>query len=183
MLMISQGIPMILAGDEMGRTQHGNNNTYCQDNETGWIHWIKSEENQNLFRFVKQLIAFRKSQPNLRRKTFFDDHAESKKEIQWHGRILNKPDWSVSSHYLAFHLIANQNNPHDIYIISNTGSRKMKFQLPGLLQNKKWYQKCDTSKSFPDDIYMEGSEKQLDDQILYFVEAHSTIILISKFRH
>jgi glycogen operon protein len=183
MLMISQGTPMILAGDEMGRTQHGNNNTYCQDNETGWINWTKLEENQNLFRFVKLLIAFRKSQPNLRRKTFFDDHAESKKEIQWHGRILNKPDWSDSSHHLAFHLIANQNNPHDIYIISNAGSRKMKFQLPGLFQYRKWYQKCDTSKSFPDDIYINGDEKLLDDQIFYFAEAHSTIILISKYRH
>ena len=183
MLMVSQGTPMILAGDEMSRTQQGNNNTYCQDNETGWIHWARLEENQNLFRFVKLLIAFRKSQPNLRRRTFFDDHAEIKKEIQWHGRILNKPDWSNSSHNLAFHLIANQNNPYDIYIISNTGTRKMKFQLPGLLQHKKWYQKCNTSKSFPDDIYIDGSEKQLDDQIFYFVEAHTTIILISKYGH
>ncbi len=180
MLMVSQGTPMILAGDEMARTQHGNNNTYCQDNETGWINWTKLEENQNLFRFVKLLIAFRKSQPNLRRKTFFDDHAENKKEIQWHGKLLNKPDWSNSSHNLAFHLIASHKNPHDIYIISNTGTRKMKFQLPGLFQHKKWYQKCDTSKSFPDDIYIDGSEKQLDDQIFYIAEAHTTIILISK---
>jgi isoamylase len=180
MLLISQGTPMILAGDEFGRTQKGNNNTYCQDNDTGWINWDKLKENQDIFRFVKLLIAFRKSQSNLRRANFFDEANANIKEIQWHGRIFNKPDWSHQSHGLAFHLLANENNPNDIYVISNTASFKKKFQLPELSINKKWYEKCDTSKPSTDDIQTDDREKQIDDQNSIRVEARSTIILISK---
>jgi glycogen operon protein len=171
---------MILAGDEIGRTQNGNNNTYCQDNDTGWIIWDKLEENQDIFRFVKLLIAFRKSQPNLRRQIFFDDKNASGEDIQWHGRLLNKPDWSNQSLCLAFHLLANENNPNDIYVISNVATAKNKFQLPELQINKNWYEKCNTSKLSTDDIHPENSEKDIDDQNSIQVEARSTIILISK---
>jgi isoamylase len=180
LLLVSQGTPMILAGDEIGRTQNGNNNTYCQDNDLGWIIWDKLKENQDIFRFVKLLIAFRKSQPNLRRQIFFDDANANREDIQWHGRLLNKPDWSNQSLCLAFHLLANKQNPNDIYVISNVAVAKKKFQLPELQINKNWYEKCNTSKLSTDDIHPEDSEKEIDDQNSIQVEARSTIILISK---
>jgi len=180
LLLVSQGTPMILAGDEIGRTQNGNNNTYCQDNDLGWIIWDKLKENQDIFRFVKLLIAFRKSQPNLRRQIFFDDANANRKDIQWHGRLLNKPDWSNQSLCLAFHLLANKKNPNDIYVISNVAAAKKKFQLPELEPNKNWYEKCNTGNLSIDDIHTEGSEKEIDDQNSIQVEARSTIILISK---
>ncbi len=182
LLMVSQGTPMILAGDEIGRTQNGNNNTYCQDNEIGWIDWTKANENQDLLRFVQLLIAFRKSQPNLRRRVFFEDHPGDKKEIQWHGKMLNRPDWSEHSRQLAFHLPANPKNSNDIYVISNTSAGRLKFQLPALSLNSKWYRKCDTSKSYPNDILPVGSEEKIIDQSYYYAEARSTIILISEQR-
>jgi glycogen operon protein len=180
LLMVSQGTPMILAGDEIGRTQNGNNNAYCQDNDIGWVIWDKLQENQDIFRFVKLLIAFRKSQPNLRRQIFFDEVNANKEEIHWHGRLLNKPDWSNHSLSLAFHLLANDNNPDDIYVISNVASVKRKFQLPDLQKNKQWYEKCNTSKPSTDDIHPEGDEKEIDDQNSIQVDARSTLILISK---
>lgn len=70
-LMMSQGIPMVTAGDEFLRTQHGNNNAWCQDNEVSWVDWTSAEKNKDFLRFVRELIQFRKRHPALRRKTFF----------------------------------------------------------------------------------------------------------------
>lgn len=70
-LLVSQGTPMISHGDELGRTQFGNNNVYCQDNEISWLDWSKHEENQDLFQFTKRLIQLRKDHPVFRRRQFF----------------------------------------------------------------------------------------------------------------
>ena len=76
-LLLSQGVPMLLAGDECRRTQQGNNNAYCQDNEISWFDWELVERNSGLLRFAKSLIAFRKRQPAVRRDSFLVGEAEA----------------------------------------------------------------------------------------------------------
>ncbi|HWP20607.1 MAG TPA: glycogen debranching protein GlgX [Burkholderiaceae bacterium] len=98
-LFLSQGTPMLLAGDELGRTQHGNNNAYCQDNEVSWVRWEPlSLQEQLLGDFVRRLIAFRKSQPALRRTCFFEGEADrhGHKDITWltpQGEEMRSEHW------------------------------------------------------------------------------------------
>ncbi len=73
-LLLAQGTPMIVAGDEFARTQHGNNNAYCQDSEIGWVNWDLDEDGKSLLKFVKRLIKLRMSYPILRRNLFLVGH-------------------------------------------------------------------------------------------------------------
>ena len=91
-LLFSHGVPMILAGDEIGRTQQGNNNAYCQDNEVSWLDWRMTESHADLLRFFQQMIAFRKRCPLLRRDSF-QLHGEGGFHITWHGVKRMQPDW------------------------------------------------------------------------------------------
>ncbi|HZR70229.1 MAG TPA: glycogen debranching protein GlgX [Burkholderiales bacterium] len=101
-LLFSQGVPMLVAGDEMCRTQHGNNNAYCQDNETSWIDWSMPEEARAMLEFVRRAIALRNAHPLFRRRTFFHGRAErdpAVKDIHWlnpDGRDLSDQDWNRS---------------------------------------------------------------------------------------
>ncbi len=98
-LLLSQGVPMLLAGDEFGRSQRGNNNAYCQDNEVSWIDWRLSEANADLLEFVKLLIAIRKEHPMFRRRHFFQGRRDKKsglKDIIWlnsDGEEMGDEDW------------------------------------------------------------------------------------------
>jgi isoamylase len=106
LLLLSRGVPMILAGDEMCRTQHGNNNAYCQDNPTSWLDWERSERQASLYRFFRLLIQFRKSHELLRYDRF-TVHDGVGPRIDWHGFRLGEPDWSEGSRSLAMHLSGN----------------------------------------------------------------------------
>ena len=99
-LFLSQGTPMLLAGDEFSRTQGGNNNAYCQDNEISWIDWSLREKNSELLHFTRMMIAFRKSHIVLRQKKFFKGNIApyfSSADVSWHGIEPEKPDWSEQS--------------------------------------------------------------------------------------
>ncbi len=97
MMLVSQGVPMILMGDEMGRSQSGNNNTYCHDNELNWQDWSLLEKNAHLYRFFKQMIQFRHAHPILRNKTHFqnqDAKGTGYADITWHGTQAWNADWN-----------------------------------------------------------------------------------------
>ena len=102
-LLFSHGVPMILAGDEIGRTQQGNNNAYCQDNDISWVDWRMAESNAGLLRFFQHMIAFRKRCPLLRRDSF-ELHGEGGFHITWHGVKRMQPDWGHESRTLAMQL-------------------------------------------------------------------------------
>jgi len=99
-LFFSQGVPMLVAGDEIGRTQHGNNNAYCQDNEISWIDWNLDDEGRALLEFTRMAVALRNRHPLFRRLTFFRGravHEDSEKDITWlhpHGREMDDEEWS-----------------------------------------------------------------------------------------
>jgi len=179
LLLLSQGVPMMLAGDELGRTQQGNNNGYCQDNEISWIDWHNIEKNSGLLRFYKILIQFRKNHPAFHRKTFFEDDQINGIKIRWYDNILNPPNWKGKRHSLAYHLLPVENDT-DIYIISNSGRKKLRFQLPKLPGENKWYLVMDTNRNEPEDIFESDNEILLVNQDYYSTEGQSTVLLISK---
>jgi isoamylase len=100
-LLLSQGVPMICAGDEIGRTQGGNNNAYCQDNEISWIHWSLDDEKNDLLAFVRWAIALRKRHPVFRRRKFFQGrriHGAEVKDLTWfepNGREMTDKAWEA----------------------------------------------------------------------------------------
>ncbi|TDT71576.1 glycogen operon protein [Hypnocyclicus thermotrophus] len=183
-LMLSQGVPMILMGDEFAKTQRGNNNAYCQDNETNWLDWSRKDSFRDIFRFFKKMVNFRKNHHSLKRAHFFkseDISGNGVADITWHGTKLNKPDWSQDSRTLAF-MISGEDfsddspNDNDIYVALNSYWEPLWFELPKL-EGKKWYRVVDTYRNYGDD-FLEEYEEIKDEK--YLVMDRSSIILISK---
>jgi isoamylase len=143
-LLVSQGVPMILAGDEAARTQRGNNNAWCQANEISWVDWERVEENAPLRRFWKLLIDFRRRHDVLRRRAFLGSA-----DIRWHGCLLDAPGWSDgSSRVLSFTL-------DDVHVILNMDDQNLDFELP---LDREWRRAFDTSLQPPDDASEPGAE-------------------------
>jgi len=182
-LMLSQGTPMLLAGDEFGRTQRGNNNAYCQDNEISWIDWSLLDRHQGLFRFAKRLIAFRRAHPVLRRSDFFtgrgtEEHPQP--DVAWHGVQLDQPDWGPASRTLGMHLAgAHAPAPDcDLYLAVNSSDGDLEFELPNPPPGSRWVRVIDTAKPSPSDIAEEGQEPAVADRWVR-VESRSCVVLRS----
>jgi glycogen operon protein len=178
-LLLSQGVPMILGGDEFGRTQHGNNNAYCQDNATSWVDWSLKERNRDLLRFFRTLIAFRKAHSLFRQREFIGQTDEKIPRILWHGVRLHQPDWSWHSHSIAIELQFNGQDS-DLYFIFNAFSNQLVFELPKTQGGKKWHRLLDTSLTSPFDITAIGEEIPLDNNEAYSVAPHSLAGLLLK---
>ncbi len=183
-LLVSQGTPMLLGGDELGRTQNGNNNAYCQDNEISWIDWSLLESNRDLFRFARTLIAFRRAHPVLRRREFLTGvgtRQHSRPDVSWHGIRLDEPDWSPSSRVLAMRL-AGEHAPQrdcDIYLAVNGSLRDESFELPGPPRGSHWVRVVDTARAAPADISEPGSEPPVEPAYI-LVGAESCVLLRSR---
>ncbi|MBI5219607.1 MAG: glycogen debranching protein GlgX [Bacteroidia bacterium] len=180
-LFLSQGVPMFTAGDEIRRTQKGNNNAYCQNNDINWFDWTLTEKNKPIFRFFKHMIAFRKNNPILHRSRFFTGEVNEQgfKDIEWHGCKLLNPGWdNPGSRVLAFTLGCFENDIKDIHVMMNMDWMDLDFELP-ILKNKNWYRMIDTSLNSPDDI-LEPEKEVLLKKNSYAVKMHSIVVLISK---
>ena len=156
-LMLSQGVPMILAGDEFGRTQKGNNNAYCHDNDLSWIDWNLKEKNKDLFRFIRLLIALRRNHPVFRRSDFFPDQThELHHPIKWYFAQPDTHDWSDSSKSLAFHLDGHgaEGSPDNDFFVMLNGhpSETQIFTAPNPRKNRRWRKIIDTAAPPPLDI-------------------------------
>jgi isoamylase len=160
-LLLSQGIPMLLAGDEMGRTQHGNNNAYCQDNEAGWVDWSRLDDNREFLAFVKRLVKLRAEHPVFRRSAFFlGDRVDGTgvKDIVWlspDGREMNQGDWGRQNHCLGVRYAATAEmdrenytrrlDPHSFLLLMNAGAGTVNFVLPSSPFDRKWSCVIDTN--------------------------------------
>jgi isoamylase len=161
-LFLSQGVPMLLAGDELGHTQGGNNNAYCQDNATSWIDWNLDEKRQRLLSFTRSLIHGRLSQPVLMRKDFFQGHAifDAKlKDVAWFrpdGTEMGKEDWKKPVlRSLGFLLGGDAIGELDerggkvmgdsLLILLNAGDEPLPFTLPAVEWGRDWEWWLDTS--------------------------------------
>lgn len=183
MLLMSQGIPMLLMGDELGRSQNGNNNTYCQDNELNWLDWRLKESNADLFRFFRALIEFRKTHPVLRHAQFAGaGSAESSVlELAWHGTRAWQPDWSGTSRVLAFHARLRGVKQDDIvYVAFNMYWETLPMEPPALECGRKWHLFADTGKDAPLDIHEVGHEPLLTDTRSMLVAGRSVVILVAR---
>jgi glycogen operon protein len=177
-LLIADGVPMLLGGDELGRTQMGNNNAYCQDNEISWMNWRLEQENASLLRFVRLLIAFRRKHPLLR-STSYGPLTGPGRRVEWHGVKLHQPDWSPSSRTLAMHLsgLSEQGGEEHIYFMANSHWEGHLFQLPDT--GLQWRRFVDTSLAPPDDVANLGDEMPLIAQ-QYGVGPRSVVVLIGR---
>ncbi len=174
--LLSHGVPMILAGDEFGRTQRGNSNAYCQDNEISWLNWHTAEVHYGLLRFFKLLIQFRRQHPNLRRMSFAQDE-EQTPVISWHGVQLRDPDFSHDSRSIAMHIHSNSTD-NDLFLIANAYWEALTFELPKL--DQPWVRVLDTRLPSPDDIAEINKEIKLPQQASCQIHSRSVVLLMAK---
>ncbi|HBM16733.1 MAG TPA: glycogen debranching enzyme GlgX [Lentisphaeria bacterium] len=184
-LMLSRGIPMILFGDEIRRTQNGNNNSYCQNNGQTYFDWSLVKENSELFHFWKELIRFRKRHPSItsRNYTFeesFNNRGFSHKPVFYGTRlsdVLKAEKYDPSARALAY-LRGGMEEESDIYALFNMYWDNLDFEVPAV-KGRKWHYAINTSIASIDSIYPEGKEKPLTSKNVS-VPARSIIVLISK---
>ena len=188
LLMVSQGVPMILMGDEVGRTQKGNNNTYCQDNDLNWLDWSAKETNADIYNFARRIIRFRHDHPVLRSPVHFrywDYVGSGYPDISFHGTKAWSVDQSASSRAFAFLLDgdhAKEGIVKDVmvYVAVNMYWEGLHFEIPGLPAEKKWYLVSNTDVPAPNDSFDGGKEPLLENQHEFLVGARSTVVLIGK---
>jgi isoamylase len=176
--LLSLGVPMFLMGDEIRRTQLGNNNAYCQDNEISWFDWELVKKNQDILRFTQRLIDFRH---NIH---IFKDAGEMplgqflrNTQLEWHGIKLGQPDWSYTSHSLAFTIYGQNRYFH---FILNAFDEQLVFELPSLAEYglTSWRRMIDTSLDFPEDFCEFDEAPNLTDTF-YCAQARSVVLLMS----
>ena len=178
--LLAVGTPMILMGDEMRRTQRGNNNAYCQDNEISWLDWRLLEQHGDLHRFVRELIRLRINLDllnNRENKTLSDFLRDA--EIHWHGPELNAPDWGPDSHSLAVS-VQNRSGACLLHIIFNAYSEALAFELPQIPDGSPgWRRLIDTARPSPEDI-CPPAEAPAAPKRSYKARPHSVVLLIAE---
>jgi glycogen operon protein len=147
--MLSAGVPMILMGDEMRRTQLGNNNAWCQDNEISWLDWSRRKTHADVHRFLRRLIRLRSSlHPDPRRSGTLTHFLRSAR-ITWHGVKLGEPDWSDRSRSIAV-TFQEPDGPALAHVIVNAWKEPLEFELPRVEEG--WHLMVDTFLPPPNDI-------------------------------
>ena len=179
LLLLSQGVPMITAGDEMRRTQGGNNNAYCQDSEISWVDWTLAEKHSDIVRFFRELIALRRKHSLLRRGRFFtgEKNARGLPDIAWHGTQLNQPAWSDLGARLLAVTFGGADNDADLHLMMNMGDSIAEFELPSPMGHT-WQRVLDTSLPSPNDVAPAGEGVYIDGGN-YIVNSHSIVLLAS----
>lgn len=168
-LMLSLGTPMMFMGDEYGHTRHGNNNPYCQDNKLNWFLWDHLEKHADFARFHRLMIQFRKENCLLTRKEFLKES-----DVQWHGHLPLKPDWSPNNRFLAWTLTDNVKF-EPLYIAFNADFKPANIHLPLPPKGKTWYRIIDTSLSSPED-FCEQPQKNSPLKLSYMMPDHSALV-------
>ena len=178
LLLLSQGVPMLLAGDELLNSQQGNNNCYCQDNELSWIDWNGVDKNADMLRFVQLMIALRKRHPAIMRRRFLTGkpvEGRSIAEIQWHGLELNKALWDDrDAKVLAFTLAGTDVDEPDLHVVMNMSDHQVIVELP-VIADRPWCLALDTSLQAPQDIVPPEQQKPVREK-LYPVSTRSVVV-------
>ncbi|HID76935.1 MAG TPA: glycogen debranching protein GlgX [Planctomycetaceae bacterium] len=172
-LLLSQGVPMILFGDECRRTQRGNNNAYCQDNPVSWFNWRLVIKHDGLRRFVEALISFRRNEPTVRQEQFLTGQpAEPGRlpDVSWYAAGGQPIDWTADERSLTCLLAAvpraRRYDPptHHVLLMCHAGVEPQRFVIPEIARGLPWRQFIDTAAPVPDDIYpnLNGPEPPAD---------------------
>ena len=171
-LLISRGVPMLLGGDEFRRTQGGNNNAYCQDNETSWHDWGCLNRHKDIFRFTRGMIAFRKAHPVLGEEQFYTDAA-----VQWFGPQGGLPNWTGPNEK-QFACLIHESEHNALYLMFNAGAAAIDFGLPTLSPGSRWHLAVDTAREAPRDLFAKGEEPLWKDPKSYHLGPQSSAILL-----
>ncbi|MEW5869452.1 MAG: glycogen debranching protein GlgX [Chloroflexota bacterium] len=175
-LFLSQGTPMILMGDEVRRTQQGNNNAFCQDNELSWFDWSHLQDHAGLLNFVQKLVAFTQECQVFREERFWNTDGPQPR-LTWHGVRLGEPDWGKDSHSLAFTLY-HAGYGDRLHIMMNAYWEPLAFELPPLPPGFNWHRMLDTSFPSPDDFHC-PSDAPVVGHHQYQVDTRSAVMLIA----
>jgi hypothetical protein len=152
-LLFSRGVPMLLGGDEFRRTQGGNNNAYCQNNETSWHDWSCLEQHREIFRFTRGMIAFRRAHPILSKEQFYRDA-----EVHWFGPQGGLPNW-VDQKAKQFACVIPDDEQCALCLIFSAGLDAVDFNLPPLLPGTRWHLAVDTSREAPQDLFLRARNR------------------------
>jgi isoamylase len=169
-LFISRGVPMMMGGDEFRRTQHGNNNAYCQDNEVSWYNWDELQRNRDLHQFVKHMIALRQAHPILAREQFYSDT-----DLTWFGPGQGSPDWG-DPRAKAVACQIHDGAPESLFLMFNAGDQPVTFHTPVAPDKGRWRLAVDTSH---DDLIASSIRALVDSLQPYILEPHSSAILVA----
>jgi len=170
--MLSNGTPMFRMGDEFLQTQQGNNNPYNQDNETSWLDWGRLKQFEDVFRFFKLMIEFRKSHPSISRSRFW------RSDVRWYGAD-HGVDLSERSLQLAYCLHGASQNDADIYVMINSADEAIDFGIHEGVVGQ-WQRIIDTARESPEDIL--HSFATTVDEAIYSVNARSIVVLLRSNR-
>jgi isoamylase len=191
-LLVSQGTPMLLYGDEVRRTQRGNNNAYCQDNEISWFNWEERARQEQLLRFAQHMIRLNKRHPVLNLEVYPRDPSQRRNAgrgedapfcdvhecVTFHGVKLNQPDWGYESHSIALGL-SGRDMDDDMHIMINAYWKGLVFELPPRPADSPWLRLVDTSLPSPHDVADPGHEQAVVGRT-YHVQARSVAILLAR---
>jgi isoamylase len=189
LLLFSSGTPMILGGDEFLRTQRGNNNAYCQDNDISWFDWGAAEsEKDGMVAFFRKAIAFTKRHTILQRRKFFtgaDRDGNAVPDIQWFGEDLAPPRWDDPEDRLLCLLLDGNEEPSEageyfLFIVLNGDDREREVRVPPIAGGKRWRRAIDTSLPWGEDFAEDGDGPLLDPADRYLVNPRTTVVLLGK---
>ncbi|MBS1212941.1 MAG: isoamylase [Proteobacteria bacterium] len=177
--LLALGVPMILMGDEVRRTQRGNNNAYCQDNEVSWMDWSLLDKHRDVHRFVKHLARERLAlSGDLEYLSQSLNEWLNEGRFAWQGIQLNQPDWSDWSHSLALTL-QSRDGRLLFHAIFNAYTEPLDFELPSEgLSPGAWHRWIDTSRESPGDIVDLSDASPVPD-FIYRTEAHTVAVLVA----
>ncbi|HET6423359.1 MAG TPA: glycogen debranching protein GlgX, partial [Planctomycetaceae bacterium] len=183
LLFLSHGVPMLLMGDEIGRSQQGNNNAYCQDDPLNWMDWTLVETNRDLLHFSQGLIAFRRRHAVLRRRAHAGVLSEfgDGVEVAWHGTKIHHPDWSDHNRVLALVLSADGGDEQDVlYVALNFYWEPIEFELPPPPLRCGWRLFVNTGRASPDDLYMAEVHMPAVDGSTITLTGRSIVVLTAR---
>jgi isoamylase len=169
-LFVSRGVPMLLGGDEFRRTQRGNNNAYCQDNELSWYDWRELDRNADIHDFVKRMIAFRRAHPLLSRESFY-----TSAEVSWSTPGGTVPDWGDAGARALGCLIRDPGGPDSLYLMFNAEDKPRSFLIPPVPAGCRWRLDVDTAADLP----VSGAEAQVPAGELRTLQSRSSAVLVA----
>ena len=188
-LLLSQGVPMLLAGDECRRTQRGNNNAYCQDNAISWFDWRLVDKHESLHRFCQALIAYRRSEPTVRQENFLNGgpvRPGGLPDASWYNAEGGPVDWNQNGSSLicllgAVPADAKQDQPnHHVLLLCHAGLEPREFHLPAITRQINWALFINTAADPPGDIYPDLDGPALPDSGLVRLQPRSLVCYVAE---
>jgi glycogen operon protein len=180
---------MLLAGDEFRRSQQGNNNAYCQDNEISWVDWTFAQKNEGLLRFVRTMIHFRRNQPVFRRMEFLTgemDHHSGLPDVGWFSPSGTAVNWSTDESSLVCLLSSRMHErrasttARDVLLMFNGDQVEREFAIPAICKTRSWSLFADTDAESPHDIYPDQNGPLLHASGRTTVAGKSVVIYLSR---